>query len=529
MQKIGWAGIFWGLAIALQAMVYVILPSYGTTVFLSPDETAVAVSARSFADQLTMRLEDPLLKDLPWIRPRSWVTQGTAMVPVGFLGLPAILGLLVRLFGEAPLLLWTPLLVLSAIYPLWRFLRSFGKWGIFAGIATWLSFPTVILYANRGLFPNLTVACFSLWAAWLIWERRAWWKWALSGLLMGAAFTVRPIEAVWIVPWVAFAVFYGDGGWKKVQWKDGLAFILGFLPPISLALFAAWRTYGSVFAVGYFLRDTAPSATPPTEIHQEVGWPFGLHPRRMWSNFHAYVIGFMGPWFAASLIAGATEIRKRTSWPVMFLAAWTLGVGVLVYGQAQYIDHVDANVAAVGNSFLRYLLPVVPFFALGIAALAQKVSQSPKIRYGGAVVFLCATALVWLGNWTAIKRDDEGLFFNQQELARYAGIRAEAQKDLYSTAIILSDRSDKVFFPSFRVASPLPEPERIRDLVAGVSREVDVLLFSTTQDDAGYRQWAEAGIQIHPLFESKNQSLYLLTLPDDSRFETLENEHHETP
>jgi hypothetical protein len=33
MRKIGWAGIFWGLAIALQAMVYVVLPSYGTTVF----------------------------------------------------------------------------------------------------------------------------------------------------------------------------------------------------------------------------------------------------------------------------------------------------------------------------------------------------------------------------------------------------------------------------------------------------------------------------------------------------------------
>ncbi|MBU1349206.1 hypothetical protein KJ781_04025, partial [Patescibacteria group bacterium] len=63
----------------------------GGGVFLSPDETAVAVAARFLGEHGTFRIAEPLVSDHSWLHPRSFVSTGDAMVPVGFLGMPFLM------------------------------------------------------------------------------------------------------------------------------------------------------------------------------------------------------------------------------------------------------------------------------------------------------------------------------------------------------------------------------------------------------------------------------------------------------
>ena len=231
------------------------IPYLGSSVFLSPDETATAVSARMFGSTGTMRIDDPVLQTVPWLHPRSFVTQGTAMVPVGFLGLPMLMGIIWKALGEWGLVFFTPLLALSVLYPLWRFTKKFGVPAQIVAVATWLTFPTVILYSNRGLFPNLPAVCFSVWAAYLVWEHRSYARAILAGACAGIALPIRPVEAIWMLAWFAAAWRFRLGRKQHQERASLLLISAGCLLVLIAAMIVAWRTYGSPFAVGYLLRD----------------------------------------------------------------------------------------------------------------------------------------------------------------------------------------------------------------------------------------------------------------------------------
>jgi hypothetical protein len=500
-----WA--FLAVLVGVLAMPLFIIPSLGSAVFLSPDETATAVSARVFGTTGAMLLSDPVLKDAPWLHPRSYVTKGTAMVPVGFLGLPALLGIIWRVIGDWGLVLFTPLLALSVVYPLWRFTKQFGFAAQVTATATWLTLPTVVLYANRGLFPNLPAVCLAVWASYLVWEHRSHARAVLAGLCAGLALAMRPVEAVWMLVWFAAAWRFRSGR-KPHRERASLLFAAGGCAVALIAvMIVAWRTYGSPFAVGYLLRDPVAGApTMPSSQSVASVWPFGFHPRDVWYNLKTYVIGYLGPWFVVALIAMYAFMRRREARPFMFVGTWTLLAGLLMYGQSLYQDHVGVNVASVGNSFLRYLLTLAPLFAFSSAAVVSWLFLRLRAQHARTLTLILAGSLAILGVWTATQRDDEGILTSSQELLRYRAVRAAMNDTAFPNPIILSDRSDKIFFPGYRVASPLPPRQEILALVNG--SPVPVLLYATTLDGRSLERWKGDGIQFRPIFQSLNETLY---------------------
>jgi len=193
---------------------------------------------------------------------------------------------------------------------------------------------------------------------------------------------------------------------------------------------------------------------------------------------------------------------------VIIAGGWTFAVLCLVYGQAVYQDHVGYNVVSLGNSFLRYLLPLAPFFALSVGGLGAWFVLKLGRRRGLSVVVALVGILAVLGVWTAFSRDDEGLNAVLPELSRYGIIRQAVFRDYGPSAVVLSERSDKVFFPLMHAASPLPEAATIRELTKNYSGAV--LLFNTTLDDRETSAWIEQGFMITPVFQTKNQTLYEL-------------------
>lgn len=504
MRRIPYAAVGVAFLFFLQSTLFFIIPSLGTAVFLSPDETAVAVVARAFGKTGSMRIEDGILAEAPWMHPRSFVTAGTAMVPVGFLGLPVIAGAVWKLLGEWGLAFFVPLLAVSAAYPLWRLTGAFNAPARIATVATWLSFPTVVLYANRGLFPNLVVVCMALWVSFLLTQNVRWAR-VLAGILAGFALAIRPIEAVWMIPWFVF--FWTRGAQKR---RADIGTILWVVVPIAAVLagmaILAWKTYGSPFAVGYALRDPVVLQTARTDVAPSVTWPFGFHPRHVMFNVRSYLVGFLGPWTALAVIAAFVAWGTRRAEPVLWLSAWTVAALCLVYGQAIYQDHVGLNVPSFGNSFLRYLLPLAPLYAVATGAVVAWMTERWR---GGAGVLVSAALVVCavsLGSWTALSRDDEGVRAGAVELLRYISIRRETLEQLGPQAIVLSERSDKIFFPTFRVASPLPDRSMIRRLAAFAP--VPVALFSSTLDDDAVASWKAEGMDVLPVFQTERETLY---------------------
>lgn len=65
----------------------------------SPDETAVLITAKQIAVTYSGAVEESLAVQAGWLHPRSWVSQGEAIVPVGFLGWPWVLSLFIFILG----------------------------------------------------------------------------------------------------------------------------------------------------------------------------------------------------------------------------------------------------------------------------------------------------------------------------------------------------------------------------------------------------------------------------------------------
>ncbi|MFA5936179.1 MAG: hypothetical protein WC787_05005 [Patescibacteria group bacterium] len=503
--------------VALLGTTFLFLPSVGARIFLSPDETAVAASVRSFVETKSFSIIDPIFFSTPWAHPRSFVVTENRMVPVGFLGMPALLVIPYRALGGYAFMLFTPLLALLTVIPLLSFTKKWGRLGQLATIVGWMTFPLVILYANRGLFPNLPVICLTIWAAWIIWRSEDHAELVIAGILAGMALLIRPIEAVWVLPWVAYAFIDRERGTKQLQrWNAALYIIV---PLFIVCLVGAWigkETYGQWLISGYQLRDPIINAgaevttvAPAASKSWFESWPFGFHPRNVLFNVRAYLMGYLFPWFL--LMVGTVLLlwREKTSRRFILLAAYTIGVLSLIYGQALYQDHVRINHVSLANSFLRYLLPVSVFAALSLGWFVSLVRRSFP-RYGMVFALIVTTSMGLFGWWTAFARDDEGLIQNRIELLKYTEVRREAASALDPLTIVFSERSDKLFFPIWRAVSPMPTKERLHELLE--SGKTPVAFFLRTAMPEQIESWRVYGFKLEPVFEAGNETLYRVTI-----------------
>lgn len=499
-----------GSLILVLSLAFFVLPALGLDVFLSPDETANAVSANAIATTGGLKVAYSIVEGAAWAHPRSFVAGSDGLLPVAFVGMPLVLGIAAKIFGSFGMAVLTPLLAISVLFPLWSFTRSWGRMGQLATVVGWMTFPTVILYANRGLFPNLPVVCLAIWSSWLVWRSRSPESLVASGLLAGLALIIRPTEIIWILPWMFTARALGSGRSREIHQnaKDTAVFMATLLIVCMFGAWVGWRTYGAWFTAGYQLRDPIMASVGAGAMESGSSrswfesWPFGFHPRNVAFNVYSYLIVYLFPWFLVVVSAAALAWKKKGSKHLLILAAWTIIALSILYGQSVYQDHIVVNAVSLANSFLRYLLPVS---VIAAASLGWCASRLPEIvrRHGTFLAALLIVLTGVCGAWTAFARDDEGLSRNREELQRYSAIREDAVAHLRPGTVILSDRSDKIFFPVYPAVSPLPSKESIRTL-----KNESVALYLRTQTQEQLNDWRTEQMELVPLFTAGNESLY---------------------
>lgn len=536
------------VGVALFGYVGSILPRMNTGLFASPDETATSLFANAWTPsngfKLPVAIHGPS-RDVVQLHPRSMVRQGDWFVPVGFLGMPFLV-VLMDYFGSYAGDYLTLILVLSSTIPFFFLLRKgLGSFATWASVVIYVSFPTILLYVNRGLFPNLTVVACTLWAVWALRmlsadeghrekRRERIFFSSVGGIAIGIALFVRPIEALWIVPWIIWAI------WPIIQlrnaWKKQIVLLAPFV--IGLIVFGvlgAWLSMGtypfhsSILKQpisGYQLSDYVPSQTVSVGTTSKLMTrdlrsliPFTIHPRTLWENIRIFWFNEYGIWVGVALMGllGAWMHWKKRATAIIVLCGWTLFSLLLMYGQSVYTDNISGG-ATIGNSFLRYLLPMVPLLAIGCALAAdslRRISKRGLLLAVSLIVFLSLYGLAY-----ALSGDSESILATRRELARYAQIRHLSEASIPTDAVILSERSDKIFASNlaWTIVSPIPDEKALTVLR---DTEAPVYLFHRliqTDQDVPASIMNVFTVVADPLVVLDNEALYpIYGLPDTSQ------------
>jgi hypothetical protein len=517
-----------------------VLPSALAGRFASPDETAVAVSIERLGETGSAAVLEPLAPTLPWLHPRSYVSVGEALLPVGFLGWPWWLSQFSRVLPTGFLPVLAGLLAASGVIPWYLVLRrKFGPLAAWWGTALAWTFPPVLLYLNRSYFTHIPQLALAIWALWLLVlsqdepqtsSRKGIAMRLVAGLLLGVALSFRPIEAVWLLPlfYLAYRQFVA------LTWRTCFQLVGGAVIGLFPLAFAQSTTYGQWFRVGYWLRSNPdPTALVPS-IAPAVPWylriaPYGLHPRAILWNVRSFYGAALWPWWVALIVGSiysavmfiarktrvlasrvfkqvATQIIRQKS--AYLILGFSVGWLLLIYGSGMYTDHIRPGAVTVGNSFLRYTLPFGFIFAWFAASFAKRLAASPR---SGQILFTLFGALLMAGGiYGAFFHDDESLIQTRREVKRYAEIHASTKDHFKPGDVILSDRSDKIFFPNFRAVTPIPGADQLSTFSA-LTTSTSLGLFSRPLSFSERDACRRMGYDVRELQIFGRERLYRLT------------------
>lgn len=451
--------------------------SFGISdVFASPDERANAFFAQTFAENLTFCAQEPMnILAQGLIHPRSSVAPGTCILPASFLGFPELAGVVMVVFGVfgsniaiASELFVTPILAALGIAAWWWTVRRLTKSERVADIAAFvvLIHPAFWYYGARVMMHNVPFVALLMIASAvgiLAYDRRSARFAVAAGAIGALALSMRLVELpLFAVIGCAFLFLYRRlVPWRLVAWA---AFGAGTVFGGYLLLNAA--TYGSPFATGYTLPDlrvvSDVAVIAPSIIDRALGFllPFGFHPRAMLKNvlaygFQLYPILSILSMVGAILAWGTKQFGWRVSVGLLFVASCWMAA---VYGSWSVADNIDPRAVTVGNSHVRYWLPLFVASSVFVGHGVDRFVARSRIA---SIVALAALFGIMMTSAQTVFGGTDGLLATRAALITYEQKRerivAQTACDQLDTSqiVVIVDHADKFLFPTCRVIVPL--------------------------------------------------------------------------
>lgn len=527
----------------------------GTHFSISPDEAANRMFAERIANGESIAIEVPAEITEAGdngVHPRSTLSVDGNVVPTSFMGMPMLYGAIGWLLGSWVIPYLTVIIALCGVVAwalLIRYLAKSNLIGLLSGALVLIT-PGYWFYTGRAMMHNVPFVAFLMIAAWLgVVKPLGKWSTPLAGLALGIGMAMRTGEVIWVAALVAILVVVAM---IKKWWTltELIGFVVaGLLIAISMGL-VQQQVYGSFFETGYTLQPTytvtpqEPPA-PPTQVTQAdypgvlgILFPFGIHERAILRNSINYlfaiqivpsVIALCGLFFVG-VIAGKKvledgpkkAIRHFGAWEYLALVAIAISVWlVVVYGSWVFYDNANKELVTIGNSYVRYWLPIyivmTPFLALALSLgweNIEKISKkhAPLLQPIWAVVV--AVCLVALSAGTVFSGDDG--FMNARSVLQTAESQVEQVLDLTEeNAVIIVDTEDKYLYPERQVLVPL-RTERTYALMPRIAKVAPLYYYgiSLPEKDLEYlntEKLAENDLQIELVSVVDDKSLYLIT------------------
>ncbi|GEM_PF-5462539 len=467
--------ILLGITAVLYGALLLFLPvNAPSDIYNSPDEMANAFFGKGIAEDGHIT-RNAFHKNLPSsVTPRSILRANDSLIPVGFVSVPVLFSIFIKLFGFKGMMLFFAAFAALALLAWHQFLRAvFGS--RLALLTTFLTaiHPLILYWNERPLIPSawfLSCIFVSLYFLGKLMHLRSshlpsdigielespvarqrkaerYIFSALGGFLFGLALVLRPQEAIWLLL-IPLGLLVTSQFRKKVSL---LPYFVGAAIPISLLLILQRSLYGSVLGTGYHL---TPFSAPFLEILGNFIMPFGFDPEHMLSIVATYGGGMV--WWSTSIaLLGMVAVAFRKDgrllkrlrvWFMVFLCAavWL----VWWYGSFVIHDRID-TLASIGTSFTRYFLPLyammMPFVAYALFRI--------RARLGGVVVAIVVVLLAVLSLRIAMWSTDESLAAIPDVLMQNQQIQKRVVDVTPPDAIIFTERLDKAIFPAREVVT----------------------------------------------------------------------------
>lgn len=502
--------------------------------FVSPDENAAFVFAEHWARSGSFRLPEMLNFDFAGLlHPRSALGWGVAIVPGSFLGFLVLTGSVGALLGTSTMLFVTPILAVLAVLA-WRQV----VWRVFederlANLAGFflLFHPAFWYYSGRVMMHNVAFVAFLIFALWAGVQKRHRF---LAGLCLGAALFIRTSEITWVLPvtiGLLIVKFWYDKSRTQVEsvstWKKLRPFVFGLGLMLVAILIQNEAVYRNPFTFGYnaefpyymttsftvAVAQLPEVVTPETWSHPLL--PFGFHEMNIWRNVSNYIFALY-PWMTVAAIIGVLLLfanrqdRQQLRWRLaLAFSVFVSLVLVAVYGSWWTVDNPDPRIISLGNSHVRYWLPIFVAASL-FAAYAFRWLITQRRWFGYlllAIIPVLSGYLVFFGH--------DGLVASRQALATFAEKRSVILSATEEEAVIVVDRADKYLFPYRRVVTPL-RSEVTYAALPYLEQEVPLYYFGITLPESDLQYLSEIKLAEQDLVFER-----VLTIDDESLYRII--------
>jgi hypothetical protein len=506
-------------------------------IYVSPDETANAFFAKRFSEVGTLVAYEPLnlaLDDA--LHPRSVVSFGGRLLPGSFIGLPVLYGAIATLVGNWSLPLLTPFIAALAVFAWFAVVKRIFDREIALLSAILLAVhPAWWYYSARSLMHNVLFAALLVFAAYFLVARPSRGKklydidLVAAGLFVGLAMFVRPSEALWLAAAAAVAWIAAR---RMVSWRQLLLVGLSAVLALTPMFFLNRATYGNPLATGYRLEsgevggvgeefEGASQTSQTFQTFQTYAFPFGLSLKDTAKNTFAYGFGIFW-WLTVLTVIGLPLAFPTRASPApsraarrSFLAFAAMATVYLafMYGSWTFFDNPDPTSVTIGNSHVRYWLPVfvltTPLSALAVIWLSHRAGTETARKLA---VSLLVVVCLGLSVRVAFFSPEDGLVQAADELAQSREIRDHVLELTEEEAVIVVDRADKIFWPERRVVYPLRD-DRTYALLPRLVLRVPLYYYGITlpPQDVEYlntRKLAELGLQIDAVETFDIETLY---------------------
>ncbi|MFH1089294.1 MAG: glycosyltransferase family 39 protein [Candidatus Uhrbacteria bacterium] len=492
--------------------------SFISPVFSSPDETANAFFSETLATQgklYSFESLNAVLGDV--LYPRSIISVEGRLLPIGFLGLPILFGCLIWLFGNWSLPFWTPLFAILAVFAWYAITRRLfdRRIGLLSALLL-LIFPAWWYWSARPLMPNVLFVSLLIFSVFFLliqpikfWQKKiGWLDLILAGGFFALALWVRTFEVLWLTPVIFFSLIILR---KYLSWKSVVLFFVSSAIAMLPFLFFNNSLYGAPWKTGYTVspavvqnvqsvqedQSDSPSSLSSLSSSSTVPLlPFGLHPRTAAKNILNY--GFlMFWWLTIPAIIGLVLVWPRRvlkdekrSWrwcyfAVLAVSAIWLG---LVYGSWSIFDNPDKSAVTIGNSYIRYWLPVFVLLTPLIATAVANLTVLPFVQKKRVMIsVVCFLVFFGLSTHAVFFASDDSLWPMRTRLVEVANTHEWVLQLTEANAVIVVDRADKLFFPDRRVRYPLRD-EATYDLLPRIALRAPLYYYGITfpQIDLAY-------------------------------------------
>lgn len=461
-----------GLALAIFFVSMFWLTVGTDRVYASPDENANAFFSQTFAKSFIFCAPQPL-NDLAegLIHPRSTIAPGTCIVPSTFLGFPFLLGVIFLATGYVGTVLATPILAIAGILALWWIVRTLTKNDRLADLSALLTIahPAFWYYGARVFMNNVPFVALLIVAVALFiiaHRRRSVWIGVAVGVALSLALSFRLADAPIAVIVIGITIMLYR---SRIVWRAIFGVVIGVLIMAALYLGVNAQTYGSFLVTGY----NAPDLRTPLLSEEGLGvvgaspnvlssigsllFPFGFHPRAIVANVFNYGFVLYPISSILALVGGIVAWRRReyrSDWR-NFVIVGTVATAwmVVVYGSWRIIDNPDPLAITVGNSHVRYWLPLFVMSSVLSALVLDELWK--RLRGSMRSVVIGVLMVVVAMNAQTVFGGTDGFVATRAALMTFEQKRSVILTNTEPDAIVIVDRADKYVFPYRQVIVPL--------------------------------------------------------------------------